>query len=466
MKGKLRSTRPAPLAAVLAFAAVIAVALVGASASRAAGPTSHPISVNPEISGPQSANPGALPVFSCQSRPIDGSSGRPRCYEPNQIQQAYGYSGLLASGVNGAGRTIVIIDAYDNPYLQNDLDIQDSTFSLPNVTLNKVMMPGVPPFDPNDDNQVGWGEEETLDVLWSHAMAPRAGITLVEAASNNDTDILAATKYAVDHHLGDVISQSFGEAETCVDPTVMSEEHAVFQAAVRKGMTLFASSGDSGAAQFNCAGDGATLAASSPASDPLVTGVGGTTLNASNPAGNYIGETAWTEPLFGCNPPAVDFDDINCSGGGFSTIFSKPLYQGLAVPGQARGVPDIAYDAGVNGGVLTHCGVCLVSLGLDPNLPLFFIFGGTSSGSPQWSALIADADQMVHHDLGNINPTLYGLAVLPNLYHTVFHDVTTGNNDVVELGGAGYDAGSGWDPVTGLGTPKANNLLPALATFH
>jgi len=464
MKGKLRSARPAPLAAVLAFAAVVAVALVGASASRAAGPTSHPISVSPEISGPQALAPGAV-HFGCQSRPIDGSAGA-RCYQPAQIQRAYGYSNLLASGINGAGKTIVIIDAYDNPYLQNDLNIQNSTFSLPNVTLHKVMMPGVPPFDPNDDNQIGWGEEETLDVLWSHAMAPGAGITLVEAKSNDDTDILAATKYAVDHHLGDVISQSFGEAETCVDPSVLTQEHAVFQAAVNKGMTLFASSGDSGAAQFNCAGDGATLAASSPASDPLVTGVGGTTLNASDPDGKYIGETAWTEPLFGCNPPAVDFDDINCSGGGFSTIYSKPLYQRLAVPGHARGVPDIAYDAGVNGGVLTHCGVCNLLFGLDPSAPVFFIFGGTSSGSPQWSALIADADQMVHHDLGNINPTLYGLAVLPNLYHLIFNDVTTGNNDVVELGGAGYDAGSGWDPVTGLGTPKANNLLPALATFH
>jgi subtilase family serine protease len=321
----------------------------------------------------------------------------------------------------------------------------------------------VPPFDINDPNQVGWAEEETLDVLWSHAMAPAAHITLVEAASNNDSDILAATKYAVDHHLGDVLSQSFGEAESCVDPSILSQEHAVFQEAVNKGMTLFASSGDSGAAQFNCAGDGSILSASSPASDPLVTGVGGTTLNASNPGGFYFGETTWTEPLFGCNPP--DTDDINCSGGGFSTIYSKPLYQGLAVAGHARGVPDVAYDAGVNGGVLTHCGVCLASLGLDPSAPLFFIFGGTSAGSPQWSALIADADQLAHHDLGNINPALYGFALLPGLYHSVFNDVTIGNNDVADLGGAGYNAGPGWDPVTGLGTPRALSLLQAFKVF-
>jgi subtilase family serine protease len=458
---QLRSARSARLVAVIAFAAAIAVALVGASASRAAGPTAHPISVNPEVSGPQSPTPGAV-HFGCQSRPINGSAG-PRCYQPAQIQQAYGYSGLLASGVNGAGKTIVIIDAYNNPYLQNDLNIQDGIFGLPNVTLNKVVMPGTPPFDINDPNQVGWAEEETLDVLWAHAMAPGAGITLVAAASNNDTDLLDATKYAVDNHLGDVLSQSFGEAETCVDPSVLSQEHAVFQSAVNQGMTLFASSGDSGASQFNCAGTGAILSASSPASDPLVTGVGGTTLNASDPAGNYIGETAWTEQIFGCNPPAVDLNDINCSGGGFSTIYGRPSWQASQVKAKGRGVPDVAYDAGVNGGVITHCGVCLASLGIDPNALLFFIFGGTSAGSPQWAALTADADQMAGSDVGDINKRLYQLGQAPPHAAANFNDVTAGNNDVVELGGAGYNAGPGWDPVTGLGSPKAASLLPTLA---
>jgi len=472
MKYKLRSARSARLVAVLAFAAVIAVALVGASASRAAGPTAHPIKVSPDISGPQSLTPGTV-HFGCQSRPISGSAG-PRCYQPVQMQQAYGFSGLLASGINGTGKTIVIIDAYDNPYLQNDLNIQDTLLGIPNVTLNKVMMPGVPPFDINDDNQVGWAEEETLDVLWSHFMAPGAGITLVEAKSSDDADILAATKYAVDNNLGDVISQSFGEAESCVDPSILSQEHAVFQSAVDKGMTLFASSGDSGAAQGACSGNGAILSASSPASDPLVTGVGGTTLSASDPAGNYLGETAWTDPwrqtLQGtgaCNPPANDFNDIWCSGGGFSTLYSRPSWQASQVKTKGRGVPDVAYDAGVNGGVITHCGVCNAFFGIDPNALVFFIFGGTSAGSPQWSALAAEADQMagagMKNDIGNINQELYHLGQAPPHAAANFNDITVGNNDVVELGGAGYNAASGWDPVTGLGTPKAASLVPTLA---
>jgi subtilase family serine protease len=93
---------------------------------------------------------------------------------------------------------------------------------------------------------------------------------------------------------------------------------------------------------------------------------------------------------------------------------------------------------------------------------VFFIFGGTSAGSPQWAALAADADQLGHHRMGNINPALYGIAGSP-LYHSALHDVTTGNNDVAELNGRGYVAKPGWDPVTGLGTPNAQVLLPALA---
>jgi subtilase family serine protease len=459
MKGKLRSARPASLVAVLAFAALVAVMLVGASAAGAAtGPTAHPITVDPQtvqVSG--KPGPG-IAHFSCQGRPIDGSQGVV-CYSPAQIQQAYGYSGLLASGIDGRGKTIVIIDAYANPYLtgpSGDLALEDSSFGLPDPPSFTVLQKPnpVPAFDPNDANQVGWGGEETLDVLWSHVMAPGAKIILAEAASNNDSDLLATTKYVIDHHIGDVISQSFGEAESCMDPKLLAEQHALFAQAVREGYTIFASSGDSGASQFNCEGTAPIVAASTPASDPNVTGVGGTTL-AADGNGNYIGETAWTEQFFGCNPP--DDDDINCSGGGFSNIYSKPLYQLLAVPGHARGVPDVAYNAGVNGGVLTACSVC------NGGTPAFFLFGGTSSGSPQWAALTADADQLAHHDIGNINDNLYGLALIPRIYHSVFNDVTVGNNDVADLGNAGFNAGPGWDPVTGLGTPKAGALIPALA---
>ena len=461
-----RRRRAVILVAALVVLAAVSAALGGASASNAA--SSNPINVRPEMSGPQKATPGASDMFSCQARPISGTAG-PRCYVPAQIQQAYGYSSLLAHGLDGSGRTIVIIDAYSNPLVPlYDLPIQDATFGLPAPNFSVVQQPNaVPPFDPTNDNQVGWAEEITLDVLWAHAMAPGAKIVLAEAASNNDADILATTKYVIDHNLGDVISQSFGEAEQCMSSSLLAEQHQLFAEAAAKGMTVFASSGDSGASQGDCT-TGATpiLAASTPASDPNVTGVGGTTLNATDPNGNYVGEKAWTEPLFGCNPP--DTDDINCSGGGFSVLFPRPFWQPRTTGSLQRGVPDVSYNAGVNGGVLTHCAVCNITYPpefggpLPPDLPVFFIFGGTSAGSPQWAALTADADQLGHHRLGLINPSLYAAAHIAG----ALHDVTTGNNKVNDLGNAGYKATGGWDPVTGLGTPNAAVLLPALVALN
>ena len=448
------------LAAVLTASATVAALGVGAAGpAGATGPTIQPhrVKVQPDIHR-VSINPDAV-HFGCQDRPIDGSQGL-KCYQPFQMQKAYGVSPLLDQGMDGTGRTIVIVDAFQSPFVAQDLQIQDSEFGLPDANLQIVAPQGVPAFDPNDANQVGWAEETTLDVLWAHAIAPGAKIMLVQAKSNQDVDILNATKYAVNHKLGDVLSQSFGEAETCVDPRLLDKEHTVFTKASREGMTLFASSGDSGAAQFNCDGSAAIEAASSPASDPLVTGVGGTTLNADGTTGAYLGETAWTE-IVGCNPPAVDPSDVNCSGGGLSTIYRKPSFQNRDVVGQGRGVPDVAYNAGVNGGVLTHCGICNLVNGLDPADPtIFFLFGGTSAGTPQWAGITAIGDQMAHRRLGDINAPLYAVSHLPG-DGGALHDVTTGNNDVAEIGG-GFDAGTGWDPVTGVGTPDASHLLPQL----
>ena len=451
--------------AAVGLAAIAVGAVFGgraAFANSVAPMKGHQIKVHPTIQQ-VTKDPNAV-HFSCQDRPIDGSAGA-RCYQPGQIQAAYGVTPLLNKGITGAGRTIVIVDAYTNPYIPTDLAMFDSMFGLPVANFTQIAPYGAPAFDINDGNQVGWAEEITLDVLWAHAIAPDAHIILASAASNNDIDIYNTTKYVIDHNLGDVISQSFGEAETCVDPQLMQKQHAMFAEAAAKGITAFASSGDSGASQFNCDGTAAILSASSPASDPLVTGVGGTTLNADGATGAYIGETAWTEQLFGCNPPSISGTDINCSGGGFSTIYGRPTWQAGVQQMQKkdRGVPDVAYNAGVNGGVLTHCAVCNITIGYKPSDPLFFLFGGTSAGSPQWAAITALGDQLAGHRLGAINKGLYTVSRAAPKYASGFHDVTTGNNDVSEIG-TGYDAGTRWDPVTGLGTPNAAKLLPLLIT--
>jgi subtilase family serine protease len=442
--------------AALGAAAAACVASGAVSPAHATGPSfdPHRVKIDPDIVKVSTDTDAA--TFGCQGRPIDGSKG-PACYGPSQMQAAYGVKPLLDAGNNGAGRTIVIVDAYQNPYIQSDLHTFDQTFGLPDPVFENHVMPGTPTFDPANANQVGWGEETTLDVLWAHAIAPGAKIELVSSASNEDTDILTATQYAVDNDLGDVLSQSFGENENCVDPQLLAAEHQTFAQARNQGWTVFASSGDSGAAQFTCDGKGAVQVASSPASDPLVTGVGGTTLDAAGDTGAYKGETTWTESLFGCNPPATSATDVNCSGGGFSDLYGKPAFQASAVKGKVgRGVPDIAYDAGINGGVLTVCSVC------NKGQPAVFLFGGTSAGSPQWAALAAIGDQMAGQRLGEINPALYAVADSKAHYATSLHDVLTGTNDVSEIGGSGYSAGRGWDPVTGLGTPNAAKLLPQL----
>jgi subtilase family serine protease len=446
--------------AVLSGVVIATGLMVGGTPAGAAGPVTHRIKVHPQISP---AVRGSAVHFGCQDRPIDGSAG-PKCYQPAQIQAAYGLRPLLSTGKTGAGRTIVIIDAFQSPYVRSDLSIFDSTFGLPSANFQQVAPFGLTPFDPNNANMDSWAEEITLDVLWAHAIAPRAKIVLALARSNDDADILDTTKYVVDHNLGDVISQSFGEAEQCMDPTLLAEEHQVFEEATAEGITLFASSGDSGAAQFNCAGTGAILAASTPASDPLVTGVGGTTLNADGNTGAYIGETAWTEPLFGCNPPAVKKQDINCSGGGFSTVYSRPAFQASIGGAAGRGVPDVAYNAGVNGGVLTHCGICNLLSGFDPTDPtIFFLFGGTSAGSPQWAGITAIGDQIAGRRLGDLNSALYAIGGSSN-YASALHDETVGNNFVQEIH-TGYTTATNWDPVTGLGSPNAANLLPLLISL-
>ena len=198
--------------ATVATAATATAGLAAAGTASAATPVQrHPIIVDPQIS-PTTLSPGSA-TFGCQSRPIDGSQG-PRCYSAAQMQAAYNVTPLLNKGYDGSGRTIVIVDAYSDPYLQNDLQMFDDAMGLPAPAFTTVAPQGVPAFDLGDTNQVGWAEEMTLDVLWAHAMAPGANIELVEAASNQDQDIYNATKWAVDNNVGDEISQSFGEAET------------------------------------------------------------------------------------------------------------------------------------------------------------------------------------------------------------------------------------------------------------
>src|SRR5262249_40401922 len=132
--------------------------------------------------------------------------------------------------------------------------------------------------------------------------------------------------------------------------------------------------------------------------------------------GTYQGEIAWNEGDLG----------FGATGGGFSVLYRTPFYQlGSVSLRQGRGVPDVSYDAAVAHGVLTYLDIP----GVDPGI---YLFGGTSAGSPQWAGIVAIADQKARRSLGFINATLYLFSLLPKGYSALFHDVTSGNNSVLE----------------------------------
>jgi subtilase family serine protease len=390
------------------------------------------------------ANPSGLVRFTCQLTTPAG------CYGPDQLRAAYGTQQLLNAGYTGAGKTIVIIDAYGSPTALSDLTLFDTVWGLPTADFSQVAPFGIAPTTPANAN--GWAGETSLDLQWAHAIAPGATIQLVIAKSNNDSDILDATQYAVDNNLGDVVSQSFGEAEQCMAPSDLARQHKLFRKAVQKGMTLFASSGDSGAAQPTCDGSDVFKAASTPASDPNVTGVGGTTLHADGTTGAYQSESTWNESAIFSALDGVN--EAVAGGGGQSVLFHRPLYQLFATNDRQREVPDVSYNAAVFNGVIVAFGGS------------FFRFGGTSAGSPQWAAITAIVDQIAHHRMGNINPALYLLAKLPASSNP-FHDIQDGSNNSVPMADGttitGFTAVKGYDMATGLGSPNIGALAPLIA---
>jgi len=359
----------------------------------------------------------------------------PLCYTPAHLRAAYDIQSLIDSSIDGTGTTIVIVDAFSDPFIIQDLATFDGAFGLPATSPDIVTPDGAAPFNMN------WAIEISLDVEWAHAVAPGAHIVLVLAKSDQDADLLSATRYAIDHELGDVISQSFGEAESAADPALLRQEHAVFERAASKGITLVAGSGDFGATNPLADGSLATVpAAATPASDPDVTAVGGTQLTIDPVSGARVAETAWND---------VSSRRPGASGGGFSSIYKRPGYQAPFIDGNgARGLPDVSYSASALGATM------IVFHGR------FGAVSGTSGGVPQWAGIDALARQVAGHRQSQLNIRLYHLAK-SGAYGDAFHDITTGNNTFA--GVTGFPAGPGWDAVTGLGTPDVAKLVPLLS---
>ena len=392
------------------------------------------------------ASPIAYPPFMIKNPggvgPLQSSTPPTTAFTPAQIQKAYGIDSLVASGNAGQGQTVAIIDAYDAPNFVNstnpnfnnsDLHKFDQEFELPDPPsfqkVNEFGQPGpLPGTDPAGPGAPGsWEVETSLDVEWVHSIAPMANIILVEANAPTFNDLIVnGVANAAKLPGVSAVSMSFGFPEFSSDIRFDS----IFQTPPgHNGVTFLASTGDNGAP------------GSYPAFSPNVVAVGGTSL-VLNPDNSYKSESGWSG-----------------SGGGFSQFESQPPFQNVVTQNMTqRTIPDVSFDADPDTGVAIYD-----SYDFGAGTPWMQV-GGTSLSCPCWAGLIAIVNQE-RVDAGGTTldgptqtlPALYELYSDPAKYSSDFHDITSGYNV--------YPAGIGYDLVTGIGTPIANQLVPDLARF-
>ena len=395
------------------------------------------------------------------------------CYAPALFRVEYGIQPLLDRGIDGRGETVTVVAVAPPPGapspsapspsatagppprstaasdIRQDLAAFDGMFRLPTARIQVVTAlagAGSP-----------WkaADEEVQDTEIVHTVAPAAALRVVllpsnapNSAANATAGMLAGLRLAVSGT--DVALISFSLGEHYFTKAQVTQMHSILLGAAAHHVTVIAGSGDNGGFSDADFGDTAVKEVSLPASDPLVLAAGGTTLNGNLSLGFYISETTW-------NGQAGFVLASGASGGGFSHLYARPAYQnGVHGISTMRGEPDVAGEADQEGGwafVFTGGGKRWI-------MPA----SGTSAAASLWGGLMALADQYAHHDLGFVNPAIYRIA-RSSSYHQAFHDITTGSNVVntPPVGLAGYQAGPGWDPATGWGSPDAQVLVPLLA---
>jgi subtilase family serine protease len=382
------------------------------------------------------------------------------CFLPTQVEAAYNLPALYSRGITGKGTTIAIIDAYGSPSISDDLATFDAYLGLGAPSFQIVKYGNVPPFDNTNGDMVGWAGETSLDVEYAHAGAPGAKIVLVEAANDNSNTLVGALDFAITHHLGDVISMSWGwpEADDSSDGGGYS---GVFAAAAKAHITVVASSGDTGVSGYNNNGGYYSHPVVLwPASEPLVTAVGGTELNL-NASGQRAGEDkAWNDTYNqSVNTDFFGDDGPNpfATGGGKSSLFGRPSYQNSvrSITGSSRGVPDISMSASASASVNVYESFYGVQGGWTPT-------AGTSESAPMFAAIVALAVQDAGHLLGPINPAIYKLAA----EHAAGIMAIASGNNTVTFGSTtvrGYTVRHGYNLVTGVGTVNGAYFVPELA---
>jgi hypothetical protein len=379
------------------------------------------------------AYPTLLPVNSGGGATALNSRG-PTGYNPAQIRHAYGFDKIsFSNGAvagDGSGTTIAIVDAYDDPNIANDLHQFDTAFGLPDPVFHRYDQNGGSNYPATNS---GWITEIALDVEWAHAIAPKATIDLFEANSATEPDMFTAVQTAAKSKGVDVVSMSWMIGEF---PGEDSYDSDFVTPSGHNGVTFVASSGDSGAPP------------SYPAISVNVVAVGGTTLPGLDAAGDYTSETGWSG-----------------SGGGLSAgttaqgYESQPSYQKGVVTQSStqRANPDVSFDADPKTGFSVYD-----SYTYGTAKP-WVQWGGTSDAAPQWAALIAIADQgRALAGLGSLNGATQTLPDLYALPAGDFHPITSGTS----TGTPNYSAGSGYNLVTGRGTPIANLVVSGLVSSN
>jgi subtilase family serine protease len=386
-------------------------------------------------------------------------------FTPAAIRKAYGIDQITVGGVlqDGTGMTIAIVDAYDDPalvsrsstlplsqdtaFLTSDLHQFDVQYGLPEPAgfFTKVDENGgstYPATDPAGPGHNNWEAEEALDVEWAHAIAPGANIILIEANSSSGNDLFVngttgGTYYAGHGSGAQVVSMSFGGNEFSGEDQYNS---SLFSGT---GITFLEATGDNGSTGLGTGAGGFASYLSN------VVAVGGTSLTVSS-GGAYSSESGWSG-----------------SGGGLSRDEAQPAYQaGVTIHSGSsvvnsqgkRANPDVSFDANPSTGISVYDSYNGNSTG-GP----WYQFGGTSVATPCWAGLIAIADQIrAGHGLTSLTgssqtlPTLYKLLGNSSAYAADFHDITSGSN-------GHYKAATGYDLVTGIGSPVASQLIPDLA---
>lgn len=390
---------------------------------------------------------------------IPAAAPYPGAFGPTELRGAYDVSSLISAGGDGTNQSVAIFELA--PYFPSDLAAYRSYYGLPSSAVNDYSVDGGTPTcaTPGSGCDVNGVAEADLDTEVVSALAPNATMD-VWTGPNSWQGLLDTYNGIVLYDADQVVSTSWGACEQAAGSSNLSALDQIFAQAAAQGQTIAAAAGDDGSDSCLQAYHSPSSAPNvlSPASDPYVLGVGGTSLTLNS--GSYGSETVWNQ-------------GNAATGGGVSSAFAEPSWQvGAGVANAystgAREVPDVAADADPNTGYSVYCSSTTTDCS-SPTFPWTMI-GGTSAAAPLWAGVIADINsylESVHPGeyLGWVNPTVYDLFSNAQTY-APFHDITTGNNDI-DFGGTSYagdyPAAACYDLTTGAGSPDAWNIAQDVA---